>query len=281
MLTQEFGTPQDFSLSDDDIINGGKFVHKNQLFLGVYPVSQIEHMFEKHKVREFFDKKGIHNISWHINMNDPFVHRFILLSENNGIKHKLIELVLQKKILKLPLDKNKDVNLEFLLVEWLMMQNPYKAFSDKRRALPGQKAPGLGIGLHMLEVLHQLAEKTHTHGLINSPNYLHTAIFFSRYFRFLDPKIEAFIQVVKKELIPPFKLFRVSWADEYGALQHKRTSRPVSWRPSTMIYPITPEAKRYFNSRDYRLQVRKAREKLKLQVNMKKLTKKLSEHAQI
>lgn len=281
MATHGFAEPRDFTLSENDIVNGGNFNHKKHLFLGVYPISVIEGMLKKYRVREYFEEKGIYNLTWHINMNDPFVHRFILLSENNGIKHKLIELVLQIKNLNLPVDKSRYVNLEFLHVEWLMMQNPYKSFADSRPALPGQKNPGLGVGLHMLEILFHLAKKTKTHGLINSPNYLHTALFFSRVFRFMDPKTEAFMQLVKYQLLPHYNYYTLSWADEYGALQYNRSSRAVNWRPATMISPITPEAKRYFYSRDYRVQVRKNRQKLKLQVNMKKLTKKLKERGQI
>lgn len=281
MATHEFGERHDFTLSESDIINGGVFNHKKHLFLGVYSTAVIEGMIEKYKVREYFENKGIYNLSWHINMNDPYVHRFVLLSENDGVKHKLIEVVLQKKNLKLPVDKNNFVNLEFLHVEWLMMQNPYKAFSQNRPPLPGQKSPGLGVGLHILQILFHLAKKANTHGLINSPNYLHTAIFFSRAFHFMDPKVEAFMQIIKYQKLPHYNHYTLSWADEYGAIQHKRSTRSVSWRPSTMIAPITPEAKRYFYSRNYRVQVRKTRQKLKIQVNMKKLTKKLREHGQI
>jgi hypothetical protein len=48
-----------------------------------------------------------------------------------------------------------------------------------------------------------------------------------------------------------------------------------------MVAPITMEARRYFYSREYRKQVRKTRQKLKVTVNMKKLSKKLKEHGQI
>ena len=281
MATQEFRHQNEFTLSESDIVSDGVFNHKKSLFLGVYSTSVIEGMIEKYKVREYFEKKGIVNLSWHINMNDPYVHRFVLSSERDGEKHKLIEVVLQKKNLKLPLEKGNYMNLEFLHVEWLMMQNPFKTFAPNRPPLPGQKFPGLGVGLHMLQILFHLAKKANTHGLINSPNYLHTAIFFSRAFHFLDPKVEAFMQVIKYQKLPHYNHYTLSWADEYGALQHKRSSRAVTWRPSTMVAPITPEAKRYFYSRNYRLQVRKTRQKLKMHVNMKKLTKKLREHGQI
>ena len=281
MTTQQFQSTRDFTLSESDIVNDGVFDHKKHLFLGVYSTSLIEGMFERYGVKEYLENKGIPNVSWHINMNDPYVHRFILLSERDGIKHKLIELVLQRKNLKLPLDKSRFINLEFLHVEWLMMQNPYKPFSLNKPPLPGQKAPGLGIGMHMLQILFHLVKKTNTHGLINSPNYLHTAIFFSRAFHFLDPKVEAFMQVIKYQKLPHYSHYTLSWADEYGALQHARNHRAVNWRPSTMIAPISADAKRYFYSRDYRKKVRKIRQKMKLTVNMRKLKKKLKEHGQI
>ena len=281
MATQQFQSTRDFTLSESDIVNDGIFDHKKHLFLGVYSTSLIEGMFERYGVKEYLENKGIPNVSWHINMNDPYVHRFILLSERDGIKHKLIELVLQRKNLKLPLDKSRSINLEFLHVEWLMMQNPYKQFSRNKPPLPGQKAPGLGIGMHMLQILFHLAKKANTHGLINSPNYLHTAIFFSRAFHFLDPKVEAFMQVIKYQKLPHYSHYTLSWADEYGALQHARNHRAVNWRPSTMIAPISADAKRYFYSRDYRKKVRKIRQKMKLTVNMRKLKKKLKEHGQI
>lgn len=264
----------DFSM-DDIMRPNGDLVHKTHLFLGAYPPSVIEKSFEQYKVREYFAKKGIDNVSWHININDPFTHKFILMSEENGIQHKLIELIMQRKNYKLPLEKNKYMNMEFLHIEWLMMQNPYKPFASNRPKLPGQEAPGLGIGEHMLQILFHLARKTNVHGIVNSPNYLHTALFFSRVFHFVDPKVEGFIQNVKYKLLRDYSLYTISWADEFGALQYARSHRPISWRPATQIVPISSQAKRYFNTHDYRQIVRKTRQSLKLTVNMKKLKKKM------
>ena len=281
MSTQPFRTGTDFNLSENDIVQNGVFDHKMHLFLGCYPPSFIESMFERYKVREYFAEKGIPNVDWKVNMDDPYVHRFVLISENKGIKHKLIELVMQRKNLKLPLEGDRFLNLEFLHIEWLMMQNPYKPFRRDKPPLPGQRAPGLGVGLHMLQILIQLAKRTNTHGLINSPNYLHTAMFFSRAFHFLNPKTEAFIQLIKYKFLPHYSHYTLSWADEYGAIQHARNYRKVKWRPSTMVAPLSSEAKRYFYSRHYRQKVRKHRRKMKIFVNMRKLKKKLKEHGQI
>jgi hypothetical protein len=281
MSTHMFQANRDFNLTETDIVKDGVFDHKMHLFLGCYPVSVIENMFERYEVREYLEKKGIPNISWHFNMQDAYVHRFIMLSEKNGVKKKVIELVMQRKNLKLPLEKGHYLNLEFLHIEWLMMQNPYKPFRHDKPPLPGQHAPGLGIGLHMLHILQHLAKKANTHGLINSPNYLHTALFFSRAFRFLDPKIEAFMQVIKYQKLPHYSPYTLSWADEYGALQYARNHRPIVWRPSTMVAPLSNSAKRYFNTRSYRKQVRRARQKMKIHVNMRKLQKKLKEHGHV
>ncbi|MBN2781529.1 MAG: hypothetical protein JXR21_06165 [Candidatus Marinimicrobia bacterium] len=281
MSTNQFQTGRDFSLKESDIVNNGIFDHKMHLFLGCYSPAVIEAMFERYHVREFFENKGIPNISWHINMDDPYVHRFMMLSEKNGTKHKVIELVMQRKTLKMPLNKERSLNLEFLHIEWLMMQNPYKPFRRDKPPLPGQHAPGLGIGLHMLQILMHLAKKANTHGLINSPNYLHTAIFFSRAFHFYDPKAEAFMQIIKYQKLPQYSHYTLSWADEYGALQHSLNHRPIVWRPSMMVAPISNEAKRYFLSREYRTQVRKTRRKLRISVNLRKLNKKLKEHGQL
>ncbi|MCK4813969.1 MAG: hypothetical protein KAT14_08545 [Candidatus Marinimicrobia bacterium] len=281
MDTHQFQSEGDFTFSESDIVKDGVFNHKMRLFLGCYPPSAIDSMFEHYQIREYFENKGIYNISWHVNLDDPYVHRIILLSENKGIKHKLIELVIQRKNLKMPLEKDHFINLEFLHIEWLMMQNPYKSFHSNKPPLPGQKAPGLGIGLHMLQILMHLAERANTHGLINSPNYLHTALFFSRSFHFLDPKVEAFIQQIKYQKLPHYSPYTLSWADEYGALQYARNHRQIIWRPSTMIAPITIQAKRALYTRKYRQEVRNTRRKLKITVNMRKLKKKLKEHGQI
>jgi hypothetical protein len=281
MSTQQFISEREFSLSESDIIKNGEFNHKTQLFLGCFPPALIGNMFKRYKVPEYFAAKGIPNISWHINMDDPYVHRFMLLSEKDGQRHKLVELVMQRKNLKLPFEKDHYVNMEFLHIEWLMMQNPYKAFRKDKPPLPGQNAPGLGIGMHMLHILINLAKRSNTHGIINSPNYLHTALFFSRAFHFIDPRVEAFILNVKSDLLPHYSYYTLSWADEYGALQHSRNHRSVSWRPATMIAPISHKAKSYFYSRNYRKAVRKYRKRTRLIVNMRRYKKKLKEHGKI
>jgi hypothetical protein len=89
------------------------------------------------------------------------------------------------------------------------------------------------------------------------------------------------MQVIKYQKLPHYSHYTLSWADEYGAIQHLHNHRAINWRPSTMIAPISPEAKRYFYSRDYRKKTRKTRQKLKLTINMRKLKKKLKEHGQI
>jgi len=278
MTTQQFQTEREFSLSENDIFKNGEFNHRTHLFLGCYSPTVINNMFKRYGVKEYFEQKGIPNVSWHINMDDPYVHRFMMLSEKNGTRHKLIELVMQRKNLKLPLEKDHYLNLEFLHIEWLMMQNPYKAFRKDKPPLPGQKAPGLGIGMHMLQILLNLAKRSNTHGIINSPNYLHTALFFSRAFHFMDPRIEAFMLNIKQQMLPLYSYYTLSWADEYGALQYSRNHRPIVWRPATMIAPISPQAKSYFYSRNYRKSVRKYRKKMRISVNMRKYKKKLKEH---
>lgn len=278
MNTQQFLPEREFHLNDNDIVKNGEFNHKTHLFLGCFSPSMISNMFKRYGVEEYFAQKGIPNISWHVNMDDPYVHRFMLLSEKDGKRHKLIELVMQRKNLKFPLKKNHFINMEFLHIEWLMMQNPYKPFRKDKPPLPGQNAPGLGIGMHMLHILLNLAKHSNTHGIINSPNYLHTALFFSRAFHFLDPRIEAFMLNVKNDLLKYYSYYTLSWADEYGALQYSRNHRPVVWRPATMVAPISHKAKSYFYSRDYRKAVHKYRKKIRVTVNMRKYRKKLREH---
>jgi hypothetical protein len=271
--------PLDINFCDDDIFSAdGTINHQSNLLLGYYPEKVIDHYFSRFQIAEIFRKLGIPDIHYKIDVSDPYEHKFYIWS--GGVFddiHKVVEIVLKKKVLKVPSKRDPGHKyIEFLYIEWLLMQHPFAPFSDKKPRLPGQRFPGLRIGNHVLEILYNTAKKIHTYGLANSPNYLHTAIIFSKEFKFIDPAKEAIAQAAKGYLLKRYSLWTIAWAAVHGAIYHLKDHKPLLWESSPMVLPISDEMRNYFNSRWYREQYRKHKDEIRVGIDLELLQEKMS-----
>lgn len=277
---KEINIPLDFSFTEDDLFGSdGTLNHQTNLLLGHYPSKVIDQYFTRYKIVEIFSRMGISNIEKKLDVSDPYEHKFYIYSGGFDDNHKVIEIVLKKKSLPIPSKRHPHKMMELLYMEWLLMQNPNKSFTDKRPQLPGQKYPGLRIGDHILEILYHTAKKIQTAGLANSPNYLHTAVIFSKEFIFIDPQMEAIAQATKGYLMKRYSLWTIAWASVNGAIYHLETGEPFRWNSSPMVLPISQEMKNYFNSRWYKERYRYYKDHFRVGINLDLLQQKMTNDA--
>jgi len=268
----------DFSFTEDDILSPeGGIRHDSRLLLGHYRPRTIEEYFRRFRIARIFKLLGIpEDISTDLDLSDPYLHKFTIYTRDLSDDYKILELFFRNRSLPVPSIRQKDKRAECLYVDWMMMQNPYAEFSAKKPALPGQKHPGLRIGNHILEILFHVAKRIRSDGLANSPNYLHTAVLFSKEFMFIDPKVQAISEGTKGYLLKRYSLWTVAWAAVHGAVKYLDDDRPLLWESSPMILPISQVMKNYFNSRWYKQAYREAKDAFRVRIDFDLLNEKTS-----
>lgn len=285
MSSLEFNNSFDFTLDENDILAAsGGIKHHTNLFLGYYNPKTIDLYIRKYHVLEYLESLGLKDLEYVIDLSDSYEHKFCIYSKTYEDSRKVVEIVLRKKSLELEkttLDTSLLKSAEFLYVEWLLLQNPEKEFSVRRPRLPGQVYPGLKIGDHVMEILYNMATRIRTSGLANTPNYLHTAVLFSKEFRFVDPAAEAINQAVKGYLLKHYSLWTIAWAGYYKCIYHIKTEKPLEWTPSLMVVPIHDNVKKYFNTREYRDSYRYHKDRLRIEIDRDLLMTRIKEQGDV
>jgi len=137
--------------------------------------------------------------------------------------------------------------LRMLLIHWLTLSDPDRPFSIDRPRLPGQERPGLGLLSECLSFLRRIGKEFLLDGILDVPDHFHTALIYSRSFRFLDPQAEGRFQAMARDLkgIP---LALASEAVGEGCLIDTGTGLPVPWEPAEQVMPLCEPLRRHFRS---------------------------------
>ncbi|XP_004365439.1 hypothetical protein CAOG_00568 [Capsaspora owczarzaki ATCC 30864] len=147
-------------------------------------------------------------------------------------------------------------DLDIIVLEWARMQDPNKSFSAEslKSLLPGQDAPGLGLGKQIDQLMLKLAERSKRDGLINVPLYFHNALFYSRSYSFLNPEFEGVFRTLVHDLHDDVRdkgLVKVAHAIVRGALKVAKTGQSVRWIGEEMILPVSKRLKEYVHAPEY------------------------------
>jgi hypothetical protein len=143
-------------------------------------------------------------------------------------------------------------SFRMLIVHWLGLSDPDRPFTVDRPRLPGQQRPGLGLMPQCLELLRDLGRELALDGVLDVPDHFHTALFYARAFRFLEPECEGRFQAMVRSLkgIP---LALASEAVELGCLVDPTTGEPVPWEAAEQVLPVRGPLRRYLLSSGYRV----------------------------
>ena len=236
-------------------------------FLGIYSQRGIEFSLEKFGFFEELQKLGLPNGTVNIDLSNAYKHRLQIEHAISGNSYLSGEIIMRRgsfNISNIIPDRAKP--MEFLIIEWFMLQNPVKPFSKRRPQLPGQDHPGLGISTLVYEILYWIGRRIKADGVILVPNYLHTGIFYSRQFLFLDPKKQGLIFACNKLFQKKYKLDQLTWASAEGQLIDLNQGKPHIWNPTPMSIPISPRLKDYFHSGQYNEITKNIKESTRLQI---------------
>ena len=149
-------------------------------------------------------------------------------------------------------------NVQILVGEWLLLQNPTKSFKPGEQPLPGQSYPGLRVGRIVADMLLGLARKRGRDGIVNAPLYYHNAVLYAMHgCQFLNPEFEGIFSTLSQDLMPLITshevgLAVVSRAVFSGRLFHIPTGRRVKWLPGqTQMWAVSDRMRAWCHSKEY------------------------------
>ncbi len=138
----------------------------------------------------------------------------------------------------------RDFLPELLDVEWLALSDPRADFSPERPPLPGQDAPGSGVGGEVFVLLLIMARRLGLHGVVEVPERFHNALFY-RQARFIDPVFQGQFEALS-ELAAHHPLGDVAWALETGRVINAADDTPIQWAPREQLHALDPRLIEYF-----------------------------------
>lgn len=141
--------------------------------------------------------------------------------------------------------------VDVLAIEWLLMQDPRRSFTPERPPLPGQVAPGLGLGREVMSLLEIMTDRLGREGLIAVPQHYHNGFLYDRRFRFIDPAREGELHALERDL-EGLDLATASWAVELGLVHDLVSGEPYRWRAEEMIRPMTDRLREWFERENWR-----------------------------
>ncbi|MDY0058176.1 MAG: hypothetical protein RBU45_00055 [Myxococcota bacterium] len=251
----EIGLPDCGSLTDEAAFAGLVGARgAPRLFLGTYSVPEVEAALERFGILPALRARGLSPTQIGLDTSDAERHTFSITCPIDGQQRLIAETALRVGCFDIdapfaPLLRGQRFRMIFIL--WLLMQHPGASFSAARPALPGQVFPGLGIGRQVEQVYLAMARRLGCDGLVNSPEFAHTAVLYSRYYRFVDPEVEGRLLSLRRSL-SGLGLAEGAWALHTGCVRLTDAGgQPYYWVPEDQVLPLSPALQAHFRSPAY------------------------------
>jgi hypothetical protein len=243
------------ALDFDDLFGSPAARSGGLLFMGYYGVAGVEAALERYGILKQLQARGIERVKVVFDLSDTYVHT--LRIHDAAAAEPVDGLLSELRVRRLrhaeePGLREVTERLEgdFLLVEWLMLQNPHARFTQARPRLPGQEHPGLGIGPEVFELIQIMAERLGLNGVIQHPMHFHNATLAGLRSQFVDPTVEGRLRALIRDL-RGLRLSEASWAVDEGAVIDGATGAPVAWEGREQLFPLHREVARYFESSEF------------------------------
>ncbi|MCJ7680323.1 MAG: hypothetical protein MUP70_06350, partial [Candidatus Aminicenantes bacterium] len=173
-------------LGEDDIFADLTEKAGSSLFMGKYTINEVEAALGRRNFYREAQKRDLFPLVFDLSATEtPSLQRFRIYHKSKQADHLIVDLKIKEGRYQ-PRDPSAfPINFEpfqFLILEWLTLQNPKLSFQPGYAPLPGQNKPSLGLGRKVLEQFVYLARLNGNSGLLAFPAYFHNAILFSRRF---------------------------------------------------------------------------------------------------
>ncbi len=256
------------SFSEDELFSSLAEKKGSSLFLGRFSLNQVAAVLRKRSFFKDAKKRKLWPLEFDLDSSEYPRQRFRIFYKQKKPENMIVDL----KIMEGVFHPKKKMTLgiclsryNFLILEWLTLQNPLLSFSEKKTPLPGQKYPGLGLGKKIMDIFIYLARIARKDGLLISPAYFHNALLFSRNFYFINPEKSGEVQAIRRSFPDvPFK--QLALIVHLNCMKDNQ-GKQYEWIAEEEVYPLNKVLMDYFNSKDYREIVEESEKRLSFQID--------------
>ena len=226
---------------------------ENRLF-GRYDPGELRSLLAASGLLAGLSERGYPDPILRLSCADPSDQRICLYAGEETRDRLLLEARLQISPFhpKRPIGPfTEESSFRMLVIHWLVLSSPEGAFSVDRPRLPGQEKPGLGLLNQTITLLKAFSRELSVDGVLDVPDHFHTALFYSRAFRYLDPEAEGRFQAIARDLsgVP---LALASDAIREGCLVDRNTWAPMPWPVAEQVMAVRGPLRRFLRSPSYR-----------------------------
>lgn len=221
-------------------------------FLGYYSDAGLRRVFEAYGLSGQLAEKGFPALRLELLLDDPFRHRLKVYAEGeSGGRGLIMDFAAHLGTGRELGQPGPDWGGELLVIDWLMLQDP-RTPAEGCRLLPGQRCPGLGLGLEVGTLITQIAHRLNLDGCLAFPAWYHNAAFYHHRYRFVSPAVEGRFRALERDSagIP---IDEVSWAIELGAVTERMLGahggspwQVLRWQGRPMLYCLSPQLRAFF-----------------------------------
>ena len=250
-IARKLGTVELMAQSMDDSfmpedlgLSGGPDERRGpRRFLDFYGSDGLRLGFRKYGLERSLEERGYGDITLETDADDS---RHVLRVEGTtqGLEgpQLLIEMVVRRDRLVPGPDSPIEREHEVLTLDWLTMRDPARPFSESRPRLPGQDAPGLGMGEQILEVLYRVTERLELDGLAGVADHFHNAVIYSRELSFVEREPAARHRALVDALLgrEELSLSQAAWSLEWELVTDE-AGQPFEHDPAPQVHAFAPD----------------------------------------
>ena len=228
-LVAEPGGGDDWALTEEDLLGLGGAPARRP-FLGRFSPQGMELLVDRLGILDQLRERGYHHPAIRLGSNAAGADILRIHATPEPHAPVLMELAARRSSQAVP-------GFETLYVEWLLLQDPQRRFSDRRPPLPGQAHPGLGLLRETAALLILLCEELGLDGVAFAPAHYYMAALGSRVLRFLEPGAEAHLRALRA-LFGDLPLAEAGRLLDAGEVRDERGA-VVRWEPRPMVIPVS------------------------------------------
>ena len=226
---------------------------ENRLF-GRYVPEELRERLDASGLLSGLSERGYPDPVLRLSCADPSDQR-ICLYAGEAIRDRLL---LEARLQLAPFHPRRPIgpfteesSFRMLVIHWLVLSSPDGTFTVDRPRLPGQEKPGLGLLNPTIALLKAFSRELSVDGVLDVPDHFHTALFYSRAFRYLDPEAEGRFQAIARDLsgVP---LALASDAIREGCLVDRATGAAMPWPVAEQVMAVRGPLRRFLRYPSYR-----------------------------
>ena len=252
-------------------------------FLGFYSRLGVERALRAYGIHAALQERGLVPYQVELSSKSAYHSRLeVLLDGAQDDDHRLIDLVAhlrRARSSEIGRSEGEGRVVDVLLIEWLCLQNPRRAFSAERPRLPGQRHPGLGLGYSIHNVILLMARRLGREAVLNVPEHWHLSLRYRRAgYRFVSEEHRIAVEEAERGLAH-LRLPAAAWAAERGLVRRVDPDQaPWVYPPHEMVVPMSRSVEQLVAPHEGLLRrLRRARRRRPVTVDLDELRRSLEE----